>query len=167
MDDPFSIRLRCNTADETKSLAEKIAPVLSAGDCLFLIGPIGAGKTHFARSLIQARLADLGRHEDVPSPTFTLVQTYDLSDVELWHADLYRLTDTMELPELGLDEAFETAITLVEWPDLVPPDVAARALKITFGPAEDDAARNLTFDGPASHWPHVKAVLLGEQAANV
>lgn len=77
--------------DSTAFLGAWFADTLRAGDCLLLEGPIGAGKSHFARSFIQARL---GRVEDVPSPTFTLVQTYQ-ADVEIWHADLYRLTHPM------------------------------------------------------------------------
>ena len=100
----------------TLAFATALAPMLRAGDTLLLEGPVGAGKSFFARSVIQARLAALGRSEDVPSPTFTLVQIYDLDNVELWHCDLYRLTDPAEAYELGLDEAFDQAICLVEWP---------------------------------------------------
>lgn len=99
----------------TERLAQWLAPRLAAGDCLLLDGPIGAGKSHFARALIRARL---GRpQEDVPSPTFTLVQVYQADDVEIWHADLYRLGHPDEAWELGLEEAFHTAITLIEWPE--------------------------------------------------
>lgn len=105
------------------TLARQIAPRLKAGDCLLLDGPIGAGKTAFARALIRARL---GREEDVPSPTFTLVQTYDDGITEIWHCDLYRLADITELAELGLETALGAAICLIEWPDrmgsLAPPD---------------------------------------------
>ena len=100
-------------AAATDRLGAWLADRLRAGDCLLLSGPIGAGKSHLARALIRARL---GRFEDVPSPTFTLVQTYQ-ADVEIWHADLYRLSHPDEVLELGLDEAFSTAICLIEWPD--------------------------------------------------
>ena len=107
----------------TTALARALAPALRAGDVLLLDGPIGTGKTHFARALIQALLP---RPEDVPSPTFTLVQTYNAPDFEIWHADLYRLSHPEEAIELGLDEAFEHALCLVEWPerlgDTCPPD---------------------------------------------
>ncbi|WP_135450072.1 MULTISPECIES: tRNA (adenosine(37)-N6)-threonylcarbamoyltransferase complex ATPase subunit type 1 TsaE [Tabrizicola] len=106
----------------TAALGGRLARLARAGDCILLEGPIGAGKSHLARAFIRARL---GREEEVPSPTFTLVQVYE-ADVEIWHADLYRLTHPDEVWELGLDEAFIRAICLVEWPDRLgghlPPD---------------------------------------------
>jgi tRNA threonylcarbamoyladenosine biosynthesis protein TsaE len=100
--------------EATARLGAVLAEHLCAGDVVLLEGTIGAGKTHLARSLIQARL---GRLEDVPSPTFTLIQTYEAADTEIWHADLYRLTSADEVSELGLEAAFDAAICLVEWPD--------------------------------------------------
>jgi tRNA threonylcarbamoyladenosine biosynthesis protein TsaE len=111
------------TPDDTAALGVRLAAVARPGDCLLLEGPIGAGKSHLARAFIQARL---GRAEEVPSPSFTLVQVYEAAGVEIWHADLYRLTHPDEVWELGLDDAFAKAICLVEWPDRlgrhVPPD---------------------------------------------
>lgn len=102
---------------------------VSAGDTVLLSGPIGAGKTHLARSLIRARLGDPAA--EVPSPTFTLVQIYDASDVTLWHADLYRVTRPDEVIELGLDDAFDQAICLVEWPELLGDHAPKGAIRIT------------------------------------
>ncbi len=111
------------TADDTAALGARLAFAARAGDCLLLEGPIGAGKSHLARAFIQTRL---GRMEEVPSPSFTLVQVYEADGVEIWHADLYRLTHPDEVWELGLDDAFARAICLVEWPDRLgghqPPD---------------------------------------------
>ncbi|WP_022708108.1 tRNA (adenosine(37)-N6)-threonylcarbamoyltransferase complex ATPase subunit type 1 TsaE [Paracoccus zeaxanthinifaciens] len=142
----MSVRL---IADEglTAGLARMMAAGLVPGDTVLLDGPVGAGKTHFARALIRARQGDLA--EDVPSPTFTLVQTYDDSmGTEIWHADLYRLTDPSELDELGLDEAMSDAICLIEWPDRLEalPD---GAMTIAIGPAPDPDLRviDLAFAG--------------------
>ncbi|MCB1407627.1 MAG: tRNA (adenosine(37)-N6)-threonylcarbamoyltransferase complex ATPase subunit type 1 TsaE [Rhodobacteraceae bacterium] len=118
--------------DATDRLAQSLAPHLRAGDCLLLEGQIGAGKTQFARALIQCFVA-----EDVPSPTFTLVQTYDAPGFEIWHADLYRLSHPDEAIELGLDEAFETALCLVEWPGKLGPDRPKQALTLRFVPVDE------------------------------
>uniref|UniRef100_UPI00286C803C tRNA (adenosine(37)-N6)-threonylcarbamoyltransferase complex ATPase subunit type 1 TsaE n=1 Tax=Tabrizicola sp. TaxID=2005166 RepID=UPI00286C803C len=80
------------------------------------------------RALIQTRL---GRAEDVPSPTFTLVQTYDGGGVEIWHTDLYRLSHPDEVWELGLRDAFSTAICIVEWPDRLGRHLPQDALRIS------------------------------------
>lgn len=117
---------------DTDTLAQRIAPILRAGDVLLLEGDIGAGKTAFSRALIRARL---GYAEDVPSPTFTLVQTYE-DDVDIWHCDLYRLTHPDEAIELGLDEAFETAICLIEWPDRLADLAPKSALTLRFVAAD-------------------------------
>lgn len=122
---PVSIFLP--SEEDTASLGAWLAERLRAGDCLLLEGPIGAGKSHLARALIRARL---GRMEDVPSPTFTLVQTYQ-ADIEIWHADLYRLSHPDEVLELGLDEAFDHAICLIEWPDRLGSLAPASALRLT------------------------------------
>jgi tRNA threonylcarbamoyladenosine biosynthesis protein TsaE len=129
--------------DATAALAAALAPVLRAGDTLLLDGPVGAGKTAFARALIQARMAATGPVEDVPSPSFALVQVYDLPDLTIWHVDLYRLDGIADTVELGLDEAFETALCLVEWPErlggALPPDAAR--LAFAYGP--DEGTRHL------------------------
>lgn len=116
-----SIVIDLPDAAATARLGVGLGRRLSAGDVLLLEGMIGAGKTHLARALIQSRLAAFGRAEDVPSPTFTLVQVYDAGALEIWHADLYRLSDPQEIAELGLDEAFRGALCLVEWPERLGP----------------------------------------------
>jgi tRNA threonylcarbamoyladenosine biosynthesis protein TsaE len=139
----------------TEGLARAMAPHLGAGDMLGLVGDLGAGKSSFARALIAARLEALGRAEEIPSPSFTLVQTYDLGDVELWHADLYRLGSVGEIIELGLQEAFSGAITLVEWADRLGAAAPARRLelRLDFVPGDDDARlARLTAHGPGWDW---------------
>lgn len=120
------------TAEDATEFATSFSTHLKAGDCVLLSGPVGAGKTHFARSVIQAMMARDGAIEDVPSPTFTLVQVYETSAGEVWHTDLYRLSHVDELVELGLEDAFDEAITLVEWPDRLGSTRPIRHLDLTF-----------------------------------
>jgi len=115
--------------DATRDFARKVAGILRPGDVILLEGSIGTGKTFFARHLIQTRL---GVAEDVPSPTFTLVQVYDDAMCEIWHCDLYRLTHPDEAVELGLQDAFETAICLIEWPDRLGDLAPDDALTLSF-----------------------------------
>ena len=105
-----------------------LAGGLVAGKPLLLHGPLGAGKTHIARAVIRA-LA--GEGTEVPSPTFTLVQVYDAPGAEVWHADLYRLTHPDEVIELGLLEAMDHAIVLIEWPERLGSLTPANAMHIT------------------------------------
>ena len=142
--DPITL----SSPEQTAALAVRLGARLQPGDTLLLEGPIGAGKTHFARSLIQSRLS---WPEDVPSPTFTLVQTYDADPVEIWHADLYRLSAPDEVIELGLIDAFQTAICLVEWPDRLGQLAPQNALTLHFAPgaAEDDRILTFTWTAPA------------------
>lgn len=129
--------------DETHRLADLLAENATAGLTLLLDGPVGAGKTTLARRIIQNRLARHGAQEDVPSPTFTIVQTYEDAEFEIWHADLYRLTSTQEAAELGLDMAFDTAFCLVEWPDRLG-DALPDGLQITLSYGPDDGTRTAT-----------------------
>lgn len=115
-------------AETTARCAVALGHTLRPGDVVLLSGPVGAGKTHFARALIQSLLTV---PEDVPSPTFTLVQTYDTQSGDLWHADLYRITTDAEIDELGLTEAFEDAICLIEWPDRLGELQPESALSVT------------------------------------
>ncbi|MBZ4022093.1 tRNA (adenosine(37)-N6)-threonylcarbamoyltransferase complex ATPase subunit type 1 TsaE [Rhodobacter sp. TJ_12] len=142
-DDADLFTLDLPDADATARLGETFAALVLPGDVLLLDGPIGAGKTHFARALIRARL---GSAEDVPSPTFTLVQTYG-AEPEIWHADLYRLTHPDEAIELGLDEAFDTAICLVEWPERLGQDQPEKALSLRFSLENGGASRRVRLCG--------------------
>lgn len=101
----------------TKALGEKLSRLIDTGDFIALRGDLGAGKTALARALIEARLARHGLREDVPSPTFTLVQTYETPDLLMTHVDLYRLERPGDAAELGLAEALDEGVVLAEWPD--------------------------------------------------
>ena len=105
-----------DSPEQTASYAAKLAKNLAPKDIILLNGDVGAGKSFFCRALIKSVLE---YDEDIPSPTFTLVQQYDTEIGELWHADLYRLSDPSEVIELGLLDAIESAIILIEWPDQI------------------------------------------------
>lgn len=125
------------TAEDTQKFAAKLAKLCVAGDVILLYGEVGAGKTTFARGFIQEFV---GANEEIVSPTFTLVQQYG----SIYHCDFYRLKHASELTELGLDEAFESGITLIEWAELIEnklPD----ALRITL--AIDGLVRKIKIMG--------------------
>ena len=128
----------------TGALAARAARLARPGDAILLDGPLGAGKSAFARAFLRAATGDAGL--EVPSPTFTLVQSYDLPETQAHHMDLYRLDGPDALPELGWDEARE-GIVLVEWPDRLGPFTPGDALRITLAPAEAPEARTATLAG--------------------
>ena len=131
--------------DATTRFAHQLSARLGPGQALLLEGPVGAGKTAFCRALIQACL---GAQEDVPSPTFTLVQTYEAPEFDIWHCDLYRLTSPDEVIELGLDEAFETALCLIEWPDRLGDLAPSTATTLHFE-VVSETARRVALSGTA------------------
>ncbi len=141
--------LRLSTETDTDLLGQTLSNYARAGDCFLLRGQIGSGKSAFARAFIRALL---GQETDVPSPTFTLVQTYDYGDLEIWHADLYRLTSTYEIEELGLTDAFDHAICLVEWPDRLDTLTPKDALHLHLEDGENDDARIATLRWTDSKW---------------
>lgn len=145
-DETFVIYLRDQAA--TEALGQRIAQYLRAGDVLLLSGDIGAGKSSFARAVIRARL---GAQTEVPSPTYTLVQVYDDDLTPIWHADLYRLSGVDDVVELGLADAMDHAICLIEWPERAMGLWPATALHLAFAP--QDAGRNVSVSGA----PHLMA----------
>lgn len=147
---PFvTLRIDLPDPDATALMAAGMAALLGPGDVLLLDGPVGVGKTHFARSLI---LSLLPEPEDVPSPTFTLVQTYETAEFEIWHSDLYRLTTPDEVIELGLIDAFQDSLCLIEWPDRLGDLTPDQALSLTFSYGADPGMRHLEVSGRADRW---------------
>jgi tRNA threonylcarbamoyladenosine biosynthesis protein TsaE len=139
-------------AAASEGFGARLATAIRPGDVITLAGPLGAGKTSIARGL----LAALGLEEEAPSPTFAIVQPYAPPETRLpvMHVDLYRIEHVEELDELGLDEAREDSVLLIEWPERAPgrwPD--ALALTLDFAP---DGGRRLTATVPAAwegRWP--------------
>lgn len=134
---------------ETCDFARNLGGKLSRGHVLLLHGGIGSGKTHFSRCLIQSIL---NQPEDIPSPTFTLVQTYDTKKGDVWHADLYRLSHPDEVIELGLFDAFSDAICLVEWPDRLVDITPENALNLHFETTAIDETRNISLTWSNLAW---------------
>ena len=131
------------TPEETAAFGARLATALRAGDAVLLEGPLGAGKSHLARAAIRARTTPA---EEVPSPSYTLVQTYRATDgTAIWHADLHRLSGPEEAWELGLGEAFGEAICLVEWPDRLGGLAPAGALRLRLEP--EGEGRRLRWSG--------------------
>jgi tRNA threonylcarbamoyladenosine biosynthesis protein TsaE len=131
-----------NLPDEkaTEAFAARLAAVARRSDVIALHGELGAGKTCLARAFIRAR----GGDENVPSPTFTLVQTYELPGGTVWHFDLYRLRAPEEAWELGIEDAFHDGISLIEWPERLGALLPARCLVVSLDFAEMPGARRAT-----------------------
>lgn len=147
---PRALRLHLPSEVATRRLAAALAPGLRGGDALLLSGPVGAGKSMVARALIAALAARAGLPApEVPSPSFTLVQSYDLGALEVWHIDLYRLGEGSELTELGLDEGLASALCLVEWPERLGALTPADALWLDLDPAPEPEARTATLTARA------------------
>ena len=138
---PSTIR-RLPDEAATAALGTELAAIAGPGDVICLSGDLGAGKTALARGFIRARLGDV----EVTSPTFTLVQIYGEGEDEIWHVDLYRIEETSELRELGLDEAMESAICLIEWPDRLGGDLPADRLDVVLA-FDGENARTATLRG--------------------
>ena len=149
MPDRQTLILSSQSPDHSRQIAQALAPLLRAGDTILLSGDVGAGKTHFARSVIQASLTI---PEHVPSPTYTLVQTYPGQWGDIWHADLYRLSSTHEIEELGLSQAFDEAICLIEWPDRLDDLAPVQAVTLTLTSGDEEGHRQLIFGWFDPRW---------------
>lgn len=122
----YNKKITCHTEKDTQALAEKFSLIAKKGDVFALFGTLGAGKSTFSRYFIQ----NLTHAREVPSPTFTLVQTYDAPCFEIYHYDMYRLKCPEEAYELDIEEAFYNAVTLIEWPEKILPLLPKNIWKI-------------------------------------
>ncbi|MSP51594.1 MAG: tRNA (adenosine(37)-N6)-threonylcarbamoyltransferase complex ATPase subunit type 1 TsaE [Alphaproteobacteria bacterium] len=140
----------------TQTLATSIALLALPGDVVALRGNLGSGKTTFARFFIAAR----GGAGEVPSPTFTLLQVYLLPAGEIWHFDLYRIENERDVLELGIDEAFRDAISLIEWPERLGSLLPNDRLDIALDFADRADARRALLTGQGSWVERVVALAI-------
>lgn len=136
MDTAAEIEIALPELAATAGFARRLAPLLRTGDLVGLAGALGSGKTTLARDLIAALS---GRDREVPSPTFTLVQTYDCGTLTVWHFDLFRIERPADVFELGFEDALADGVTLVEWPERLGALMPADHLMVTLlqGPTAD------------------------------
>lgn len=129
---------------ETEEIARRIAPRLRKGDVILLEGDLGAGKTTLVRAILNAA----GVRDEVPSPSFTLVQEYEAGGLRFAHCDLYRVGNPAELDELGIDESVHDGVVFIEWPQRAGSRIPAEALTIHIEIAGENE-RRITLAGPA------------------
>ncbi len=142
------VPLRAENETALAALAARIAAISRIGDVITLSGTLGAGKTVFARAFIRALT---NPETDVPSPTFNLVLVHEGAESEIWHFDLYRLEDAAEIHTLGLEDALDNAISLIEWPEIAFPLLPEERLDIRIDIGEGNE-RRLTMH-PGGDWP--------------
>ena len=151
---PESLRLFLPDEAATAALAARVAARARAGDAVLLEGPLGAGKSAFARAFLRAASGDAGL--EVPSPTFTLVQEYAWPGGRAFHFDLWRLDGPAGLAELGWEDARE-GVVIVEWPDRLGALRPSNALELALEPGATDQARIATLSGWPGRLPELNA----------
>ena len=138
----MTINFISHSEAETLEIAANFAKNISAGSVVALYGTLGAGKSAFCRGFIQSLCKTV---EDVPSPTFTLLQTYEASLFEIYHFDMYRLKTPEEAYELGIEDAFLDGVSLIEWPEKIGSLLPKNAIRITFQ-IQEDQSRLITIE---------------------
>lgn len=128
-----------NTVEDTHQFAQKCADEAQNKDIFTLQGPMGAGKSEFARYFIRHLMGD--NKLDVPSPTFTLVQTYETRNFPIWHFDLYRLEDAEEIYEIGWEEALSNGVLLIEWPERLGSLLPTKTKQIVIEPTGEETRK--------------------------
>ena len=123
----YKKNIECLSEEDTCLLAQKFASIVKKGDVIALFGTLGAGKSTFSRYFIQK----LTQATEIPSPTFTLLQTYEANGFDIYHYDMYRLKSPEEAYELDIEEAFYSGVSLIEWPEKIMPLLPKNIWKIT------------------------------------
>ena len=140
---PKPRRLTLDGEEATAELAAEIASLAEDGDVIALSGELGTGKTTFARAFLR----EWGVQEEIPSPTFTLVQTYELEAGTIWHFDLYRLENPDDALELDIEDAFTEGISLIEWPERLGAYLPWERLDLRFVIGEREDVRRVEIEG--------------------
>ncbi len=140
---PKPRRLTLDGEEATAELAAEIASLTEDGDVIALSGELGTGKTTFARAFLR----EWGVQEEIPSPTFTLVQTYELEAGTVWHFDLYRLEKPDDALELDIEDAFTEGISLIEWPERLGAYLPWERLDLRFVIGEREDVRRVEIEG--------------------
>jgi tRNA threonylcarbamoyladenosine biosynthesis protein TsaE len=156
------LHLRASSLVDTRAIAAAIAAVARSGDLIVLAGEMGAGKTAFAQGFGAA----LGVTEQMTSPTFTLVHSYEIGRITLHHADIYRLSTHNEVADLALSELLEyDGIVLLEWGDVVAQSLGEHLLVELVADPDDESARTVTISATgrswAVRWERIEASLVG------
>ncbi|OSQ49986.1 tRNA (adenosine(37)-N6)-threonylcarbamoyltransferase complex ATPase subunit type 1 TsaE [Thalassospira alkalitolerans] len=146
----------------TEILAGQLAACAKPGDVILMHGTLGMGKSAFCRAYIRAFANN--PHEEVPSPTFTLVQVYELDPVPVWHFDLYRLSDPEEVHELDIEDAFADGVSLIEWPDRLEYLTPENRLDIHIEPGSNVDGRVFQLIPHGEDWENRIAKLGGDGA---
>ena len=137
------------------SLSKKILSFLSKSDCIFLFGELGSGKTTFVRSLIhQLQEKNKIKKTEVTSPTFNLLNEYEIQNLKIMHYDLYRLKNNKEINQLGIFQEDEKVISIIEWPEKIAKRIKDR-LEITFYYQDEVESRKIDIKGHGK-WKNFK-----------
>ena len=147
---------------ETEALGASLAKIAAPGDIIALKGTLGSGKSVLARAFIRKYSKPA---ENIPSPTFTLVQSYDMGFVPVYHFDLYRIINPEETIELGIEEAFSDGISLIEWPERLGSYLPKDHLEIWLRVNNKDSTRNIRLAGSKSWQPRLHN-LFSEETPN-
>ena len=148
------MKIEINNLEQTKLLAEKIAKIAEKGDVIELKGDLGAGKTTFARYFINC-LPE--KEEDILSPTFNIVHPYTTKNFTVWHFDLYRIENISEIEEIGIYDAFDEGVSLIEWPHIISSIVPENRLLVNI--TQNESERTTSIEGAGSWQERISNIL--------